>query len=88
MWPGALWGMWALLPSAISEILDGKFQNFRKKLKKSLKRMVRNARSRAQRLDARNRAARRAQELPQGMAIQDEAARREEARERHNRLRR
>ena len=50
--------------------------------------MVRNARSRAQRLNARNRAAGRAQELPQGMAIQDEAARREEARERHNRLRR
>ena len=50
--------------------------------------MVRNARSRAQRLNARNRAARRAQELPQGMAIQDEAARREEARERHNRRRR
>ena len=35
--------------------------------------MVRNARSRAQRLNARNRAARRAQELPQGMPIEDEA---------------
>lgn len=48
--------------------------------------MVRNARSRAQRQNARNRAARRAQEFPE--AVQDEAAVREERRERHNRVRR
>ena len=48
--------------------------------------MVRNARSRAQRQNARNRAARRAQELPE--AVQDAAAVREERRQRYNQARR